>query len=141
MPKTGSMSEAPMEAAVGLDALYDEALALAYTARDYALAAVCRQEVDASLDRLIASRELSRVTARLGFCIAWLLTRRAVLAGELTPAQAREESWRLGGQAVCLDDGEPCPAELPPRLRSLMAASDRLYRRIARLDHLLETAS
>jgi regulator of CtrA degradation len=63
--------------------------------------------------------------------IAWLLTQRAVEAGELSAAQARGPARRLG------DEPESDPsvlARLPESARALVAASHELFARVRRLD-------
>ena len=130
----------PEDATAGLrvarvDPLYREALALAEAARDYIGAGALAEDADAGL-RLAVACETTRLVSRVGFCIAWLLGRRAVLSGEVAPEAAGDERWRLGGRDVCL--AEPAPsAALPRALTELLARSDRLYRRIDRLDSQL----
>ena len=91
----------------------------------------------ATLAPLHEAAELSRVSARLGYCTAWLLTRRAVQAGELSREEAVEPRWRLEGQEVCtrppLDAGQ-----LPERLLALSERSLAVYRRVERLDRQLD---
>jgi regulator of CtrA degradation len=63
--------------------------------------------------------------------IAWLLTQRAVTAGELSPLQAGATDRRLG-------PGPETDAQLLPRLpesaADLIRATEELYGRVARLD-------
>jgi regulator of CtrA degradation len=114
--------------------LLDEAVGLAVETRDYLREA--RGEAGGTPELAMRwSLEVTRISTRIGECIAWLLARRAVQAGELDAREARAEPWRLGAPAVCLGgdaDG------LPTRLRELGARSGELYRRIARLDALLD---
>src|SRR3546814_9270695 len=63
--------------------------------------------------------------------IAWLLTQRAVAAGELPPRDALHPSRRLGAAPV--SDGDAVSG-MPAAAGQLVAASDDLYRRVARLD-------
>jgi regulator of CtrA degradation len=129
----------PEDAAAGLrvarvDPLYREALALAEAARDYIGAGALAEDADAGL-RLAVACETTRLVSRVGFCMAWLLGRRAVLSGEVAPEAADGACWRLGGRNICL--AEPPSAALPRALAELLARSDRLYRRIDRLDSQL----
>jgi len=119
-----------------VDPLYREALVLAEAARDYIGAgALVDDDADAGL-RLAIACETTRLVSRVGFCLAWLLGRRAVLSGEVAPETAGDGRWRLGGRDVCLT--EPTrPAPLPRALTELLVRSDRLYRRIDRLDSQL----
>ena len=66
--------------------------------------------------------------------IAWLLTQRAVYAGELQPRDALHPSRRLG-EAPGSD--RTLLAALPLRARGLIAASADLHRRVAHLDAAL----
>ena len=75
------------------------------------------------------------MTARLTQIMAWLLSQRAVQAGELSRAEA------LGDQAltevqVCMAQDNQAWRGLPKRLVSLLDKSHRLYVRVARLDEL-----
>ncbi|SNS76824.1 regulator of CtrA degradation [Sphingomonas laterariae] len=118
-----------------VDSLYVEAMLLADEVRAY-FDEPGRAERDALSPelRVSFSCESLKVTTRLMHVIAWLLTRRAVEAGELTPSQARDPSRRLGSA----QDSDPVViAELPLAARTLIAASRDLYDRIDRLDHEL----
>lgn len=115
-----------------VDALYVEAMLLADEARAY-FDEVGRAEREA-LDPLIRvsfSCESLKVTTRLMHVIAWLLTQRAVQAGELRADDALDPSRRLGDapvtDAALLDI-------LPGRARTLVESSADLHRRVARLD-------
>jgi regulator of CtrA degradation len=112
--------------------LYTEAMLLADEARAY-FDRHGREERD-SLDPLVRvgfSCESLKVTTRLMHVIAWLLTQRAVEAGELSPAQARRPSRRLGEAP----ESEPGSIErLPAAAVLLIEASQELYARVKRLD-------
>lgn len=83
---------------------------------------------------LAASMESMRLVARLTQVLAWLLTHRAVHAGEMNLIEATRPDRRLGGRDLCLNtQGDDDPA-MPDELRVLLARSLSLYRRIARLD-------
>ena len=115
-----------------VDSLYSEAMVLADEVRTY-FDEPGRAERDAlsPVVRVSFSCESLKVTTRLMHIIAWLLTRRAVDAGELTPAQARDPGRRLGRA----QDSDPSViAELPIAARTLIAASRDLYDRVDRLD-------
>ena len=112
--------------------LYTEAMLLADEARSY-FDRQGREERD-SLDPLIRvgfSCESLKVTTRLMHIIAWLLTQRAVEAGEISPSQARRPARRLGEAA---DSDESVLARLPESARVLIEASRELYARVRRLD-------
>ena len=79
-----------------------------------------------------------RLTSRLTNMMAWLLVQRAVHQGELTREEFRDDdSWRLGGAEICLQEPEVDPELLPPYLYDLLRRSERLYSRIARLDGMV----
>jgi regulator of CtrA degradation len=80
-----------------------------------------------------------RLTTRLMQLASWLLIRRAVCEGELTPEQAKAEQSKIklpviGSEqsAVPRDFGS-----LPPRLRELIEQSIKLQERVIRLDQML----
>ena len=117
-----------------IDSLYVEAMVLADEARSY-FDEMGRAERD-TLDpmaRVTFSCESLKVTTRLMHVIAWLLTQRAVVAGELSPREALDPSRRLG----------PPPATerhvlmaMPGQAQQLIEGSIELFRRTARLDDL-----
>jgi len=112
-----------------------DAMVLADDARGYFEGEA--REGAATLDhgvRILLSCESLRVTTRLMHVIAWLLTRRAVAAGELTEEQAIMPSRRLASPPD--RDEAPDPA-LPAEARRLLEATASLYRRASRLDRSL----
>lgn len=118
------------------DALYSEAMLLADEARGY-FDEVGRRET-AELDpltRVLFSCESLKVTTRIMHVVAWLLTQRAVDAGEIARVTARLPAHRLGEAPESGDvDG------LPERARALVEGSTDLYRRVQRLDQAFSDA-
>lgn len=115
-----------------VDSLYVEAMLLADEARAY-FDRHGREDRD-GLDPIVRvgfSCESLKVTTRLMHIIAWLLTQRAVHAGELNSAQARNPSRRLG-EAPQSD--EALLAKLPDAAIGLITTSQELYARVQRLD-------
>ena len=113
-------------------ALYTEAMLLADEARTY-FDEGGRAERDALTPRarVSFSCESLKVTTRLMHVIAWLLTQRAVAAGEIRARDALDPSRRLGDAPV----SDPAVVELlPPLARSLIDGSVELHRRVALLD-------
>lgn len=117
-----------------VDSLYVEAMVLADEARSYF-------DVEAEADRGRMAPDLRvhfaceslRVTTRLMHIIAWLLTQRAVTAGELSAVQAREPDRRLGEAP----ESDPLLARtFPEAARELIRVSQELYGRVRRLDRL-----
>lgn len=115
-----------------VDSLYVEAMLLADEARSY-FDANGRAERDAlpPMQRVGFSCESLRVTTRLMHVIAWLLTQRAVAAGEISADQASAPERRLGRSQG--NDPEMVSA-LPEAARQIIAATSDLHARVARLD-------
>ena len=115
-----------------IDTLYVEAMVLADEARSYfdRNGREDRLALD-PIARVGFSCESLKVTTRLMQVIAWLLTQRAVEAGELSRLQARTPARRLGDAA----ESDPAAVEkLPPGAIGLVHASQELYARVRRLD-------
>ena len=122
-----------------VDALYTEAMLLADEARTY-FDEAGRAERDTlePLARVTFSCESLKVTTRLMHVIAWLLTQRAVAAGEIAARDALDPSRRLGAAPV--SDAGVVHA-MPAQARALIVGSVELHRRVARLDAAQATAS
>ncbi|ANK11926.1 DUF1465 family protein [Erythrobacter neustonensis] len=114
-----------------IEALYTEALVLADDVRAVFAAGV-REPVLAedAFVRLALSTEGLRTTTRMMHVLAWLLNQRALFSGELS-----ENQVRLHG-ALPPDRGsdESQLALLEPETRALIAETEKLHQRIARLD-------
>jgi regulator of CtrA degradation len=115
-----------------VDSLYVEAMVLADEARSYFDTRGRDDRLSLHpVDRVGFSCESLKVTTRLMHVIAWLLTQRAVAAGELSRAQAGEHDRRLG-EAPVTDAG--LFARLPEAAAELIRASEELYDRVLRMD-------
>ena len=86
-----------------------------------------------ALTRVVFSCESMKVTTRLMHVIAWLLTQRAVMAGELAPRDALDPSRRLGEGP---ETDEATIALLPDAAKILVVATLDLHRRVTRFDKL-----
>ncbi len=119
-----------------VDGLYVETMLLADEARSYfdAQGRVARDSLD-PLDRVIFSCESLKVTTRLMHVIAWLLTQRALDAGEIAVDTALHPSRRLGDP---VSSEAMTVAKLPDEAQVLVASSIDLYRRVERLDDGLD---
>lgn len=117
-----------------VDGLYVEAMVLADEARAY-FDEVGRTDRDGldPMARVAFSCESLKVTTRLMHVIAWLLTQRAIDAGEIADRDALHPSRRLGIAPV---SDEAAVAAMPLRAQAMIAASIDLFRRTARLDDL-----
>lgn len=117
-----------------VDSLYVEAMILADEARGYFdEGGRTEREKLAPTARVTFSCESLKVTTRLMHIIAWLLTQRAVDAGELSHRDALDPSRRLGTAPVT---DAVTMSGLPDTTRTLIAASVDLHRRVARLDRV-----
>jgi regulator of CtrA degradation len=87
---------------------------------------------------LAYATESMRLTTRLMQLASWLLIRRAVSEGELTPEQAVEEQRKIKLPVSCGDQPARELGMLPQRLRELIEQSVKLQERVIRLDHMLD---
>lgn len=114
-----------------IEALYTEALVLADEVRAVFAAGV--REPLATEDafmRLALSTEGLKTTTRMMHVLAWLLNQRALFAGELTENQVRLHGALPPDRA----SDETQLALLEPETRELIADTEKLHQRIARLD-------
>jgi regulator of CtrA degradation len=87
---------------------------------------------------LAYATESMRLTTRLMQLASWLLIRRAVSEGELTPEQGIEEQRKIKLPARGTDQPSRDLGALPPRLRELIEQSVKLQERVIRLDQMLD---
>jgi regulator of CtrA degradation len=87
---------------------------------------------------LAYATESMRLTTRLMQLASWLLIRRAVSEGELTPEQAAEEQRKIKLPVTGTDQPSRDLSALPERLRDLIAQSIKLQARVVRLDQMLD---
>ena len=79
-----------------------------------------------------------RLTTRLMQLASWLLIRRAVNDGEMTPGEAFAEQNKVKFQPSSNPLKDDAYEELPARLRELNEASMSLHRRVLAIDKLLK---
>jgi regulator of CtrA degradation len=89
---------------------------------------------------LAYAAESMRLTTRLMQVASWLLLRRAVNEGELTPGQALTERHRVKLARQDLGCASDVFEQLPPTLRSLSQRSLRIQERVIHLDQALAHA-
>lgn len=120
-----------------VDSLYTDAMVLADEARSYFddYGRIEREGLSPA-DRVAFSCESIKVTTRLMHVIAWLLTQRAVEAGELSPAAALDPSRRLGPAP---ESSHEAVSAMPWAARGLIRASADMHRRVAALDRDSQT--
>ncbi|HSC19845.1 MAG TPA: DUF1465 family protein [Rhizomicrobium sp.] len=88
-------------------------------------------------DAMAYSSESLRVTTRLMQAASWLLVQRAVHDGDMAAEDAANDRYRLGSREICLGGRSESLGMLPAKLRDLLARSESLYCRVARLEELL----
>ena len=114
-----------------VEALYCEALVLADEVREvFDLSRLRDNGIQTDLTRVAMSAEGLRTTTRMMHILAWLLNHRAFFSGELSEFQLRRHGT--------LPPDRPAEPEqltmLEPATRELVAETERLHERIARLD-------
>lgn len=83
---------------------------------------------------LAYAAESMRLTTRLMQVASWLLVQRAVREGDMAPAAACEDRYRLNAEDVSRGEAEAARAELPRGLTGLADRAERLYERVRHLD-------
>ncbi|WP_298463830.1 DUF1465 family protein [uncultured Erythrobacter sp.] len=114
-----------------IEALYGEALVLADEVRAvFALGAKTPANDEDTMVRLALSTEGLKTTTRMMHVLAWLLNQRAFFSGELSEFQVRKHG--------ALPENRPSdPVQLKmlePETCALIDETERLHRRVARLD-------
>lgn len=114
-----------------IEALYSEALVLADDVRAvFALGTREPIEGENSMARLALSTEGLKTTTRMMHVLAWLLNQRAFFSGELSEAQVRQHGTLPPDRGA----DEKSLEALERETRELIAETERLHQRIARLD-------
>lgn len=84
---------------------------------------------------LAYAAESMRLTTRLMQVASWLLVQRAVREGDMAPASACEDRYRLNAEEVSRStEADASRAELPRGLTALADRAERLYERVRHLD-------
>jgi len=85
---------------------------------------------------LAYAAESMRLTTRLMQVASWLLVQRAVREGDMAPASACEDRYRLNSDDVARGgaDADTSRGELPRGLTALADRAERLYERVRHLD-------
>lgn len=87
---------------------------------------------------VVYATESMRLTTRLLELASWLLMRRSLKAGEISPEEARVKRRRIKLATVARPSHVQGFDELPERLRQLIEASFALNDRIVQIDRALE---
>ncbi len=93
-------------------------------------------------DALVYASNSMRLTTRLMQVASWLLVQRALKEGEMTTTEARMDKYRIVPEAsedapLSFSELAKSAEALPSILLDLIARSEQLYERIARLDRSL----
>lgn len=96
-------------------------------------------------DALVYASNSMKLTTRLMQVASWLLVQRALKEGEMTIKEARQEKYRLLPEnketsGLSFEGLARTAKALPSVLIDLIARSEQLYERIARLDRSLYVA-
>jgi regulator of CtrA degradation len=84
---------------------------------------------------LAYAAESMRLTTRLMQVASWLLVQRAVREGDMAPAAACEDRYRLNAEDIAkAAEAEAARNELPRGLTRLGDRAERLYERVRHLD-------
>lgn len=94
------------------------------------------------VDALTYASQSMRLTTRLMQVASWLLIQRALKEGEMSLTEARANKYRLvaevkSEEGLSFSELAKNAYALPARLLDLLAKSEALYERIARLDRSL----
>ena len=115
--------------------LYYETMRLLEDARDYHRHWERMDRAALPLEQGCAmSRECLSMTARLTSVMAWVMTQRAVHAGEISREEADSPDNRLLAQAIHTEPVRAPQNQLPRRLWRLLDSSYRLYCRVQRME-------
>ena len=88
---------------------------------------------------LAYARKSMRLTTRLMQLASWLLVRRAVSEGEMTPAEAQRQKNRVQLKPTDEADRSLKYEALPATFKKLIKVSEHLYNRIVKLDSMLNS--
>ena len=128
-------------ASAAFDTIYAEGMALVEETANY-LDSEGRKDAKglSAQTAMLYATESMRLTTRLMQLASWLLIRRAVKDGEMTPDDAAQERRKVKLNAVSRPGHVKEFDTLPGRLRSLIDESHTLYERVAKLDRMIEEA-
>lgn len=117
-----------------IEGLYNEALVLSDEVRAAFMLSGRIENAgrEEDLARVALSCEALRTTTRMMHAIAWLLNHRAYFMGELSEFQLRRQG-RLATDVAAADRARL--ELLDPDIRLLIAATERFYARLVRLDN------
>ncbi|MCC9620071.1 DUF1465 family protein [Thalassospira sp. MA62] len=121
-------------AVVSFSRTYDEAFTLLVEARNYLSAHKGRKKAEGQDRALVQCVEEMRMTSRLIRAMAWLLSVRAVEAGEIDWQEAIDTDDLMVDLQTCIDEKHEEYNFLSPPLLDLMRRTHSLYMRAARME-------
>lgn len=80
------------------------------------------------------SCEAMRITVRITQIMAWLTLQKSILAGDITPEEARAKNVHILQGKTCLENASETDFLLPERLRELLKKSRLLYIQTMKLE-------
>lgn len=118
---------------------YDETMALLVLSRNYF-------QARGQIDRLQLSREetliytlaMSTITTQLTSVLSWLLSCRAVQAGEIQLKELATDTFRMPEFHLSYDETDSCFHVLNKPVREMLTRSSQLYNRIKRLENTIQ---
>ena len=121
-----------------LDRTFDEGVALTQEVRNYIAYHETADRREFELSRCLhVGYQHTRVSARLIQVMTWLLAMKALLSGEISPAQFTAPQYALTDSEECSSEKGADDEEIPAGLRDLLVRSHALYARIRRLDNMV----
>ncbi|WP_254869615.1 DUF1465 family protein [Thalassospira lucentensis] len=122
-------------AVVHFSRTYDEAFTLLVEARNYLSHHRSKREKPGrDMEAMTKCVEEMRMTTRLIHAMGWLMTVRAVEAGEIDWEDAVDTDNLMTDLRVCIDDQRADCTLLSPELLDLMERAHGLYMRAARME-------
>lgn len=121
------------------DQIFREGMALVETTASYLDGAGRRDSKGLSpAQAVVYATESMRLTTRLLEIASWLLVRRSLKSGEISPEEARVKRRRIKLATIGRPDHVRGFSDLPAELRRLIEASFALNDRIVQIDRALE---
>lgn len=115
--------------------LYNDTMKLLTEARDYFSACGSHDQSHMNtMGRMVYSSEMARITLRLSTVMAWVLARKAVIAGQMCQTEAAK-NFQLQFKDECLTHTPNLQTILPGYVVELLEKTHALYQRVAHLDN------
>ena len=133
MPTEPPPSDAPAPETAILDKIFDDALELTASVRNFVVFVGSQDRVNLSdRERTDFTGATSHLTARLLEIVAWAAANKAVFVGELSAEEAASDDYRISEWNAEWSDPDKV-STLAPRLQELIAQAHGLHERAQRL--------